>query len=63
MTIAPSTTAVLLAELESGSVVPERYSRLSVYGRCEPLFLTTAIAAIAIVGSMALCELTGRPAD
>lgn len=63
MTRNPTSTLLLLAELESGFVVPERYSRTSVYGRCEPLFLTTALAVIAVVGSMLLCELTRDASD
>lgn len=51
---------LLLRELDAGLVVPERYSRRSLYGRCEPLLGTTLLALIAVLGSMLLCEATRR---
>ena len=60
----PSTSADalagLLAELAAGHVVPERYSRRSLYGRCEPTLITAVLAMVAVLGSVLLCELTAE---
>ncbi|WP_375386848.1 hypothetical protein [uncultured Amnibacterium sp.] len=60
MTAAPMSLDRLLAELDDGIVVPQRYSRRSLYGRCEPMIATTLLAFVAIIGSMLACELTRR---
>jgi hypothetical protein len=54
MPSAPSAVDLLLQELESGTVVPERYSRRSAFQRWEPLLRTTGLALIAIVSGMLL---------
>ncbi len=51
---------LLLRQIQADSVEPFRYSRTSFYGRYEPLAATAALAAIAIVGGVLLCEST-RP--
>lgn len=52
--------AGLLAELAADRVVPERYSRRSLYGRCEPTLITTVLAMVAVLGSVLLCEFTAQ---
>lgn len=49
---------LLLRQIQSDSVEPVRYSRPSFSGRFEPLALTTALAVIAILGGVLLCECT-----
>ena len=55
-----STLDRLLGELRRGTVEPERYSTRSVWGRCEQLILTAALAALAIAGGMLLSEASAR---
>jgi len=61
MTTAASTVDRLLRELENGLVVPQRYSRRSLYGRYEPLLATTVLAFVAVIGSVLLHGLTAPP--
>ena len=58
----PTLVDALLRELESGVVVPDPYSRRSVYGRCEPMMLTAVLALVAIVAGMLLGK-TAEPDD
>ncbi|MGT2426738.1 hypothetical protein [Amnibacterium kyonggiense] len=58
--MASSTVDALLEELEHGVVRPELYSRRSLASRLSQLAITTVLAAVAIFGSLLLCELTRR---
>lgn len=53
-----TSTTILLEELRTGLVVPERYSRRSLCGRHEQLAATTAAACAAVLGSIVLREMT-----
>lgn len=55
--------ALLLAQLKDGAVVPERYSRRTVYGRYEQLMITTAVALVAVLGSMILSGMAAKRPD
>lgn len=54
---------LLLAQLRDGSVVPERYSRRTLYGRYEQLMITTAVALVAVLGSMILSGMAAKRPD
>lgn len=54
----PTSTTLLLDELRAGLVVPERYSRKSLYGRHEQLAITAVAACVTLIGSILLCEAT-----
>ena len=60
MTPTLSLTELLLQEMARGQVVPERYSRRSVYGRVEPLIVTVVLAAVVILSGMALGGACGQ---
>ncbi|TDS77697.1 hypothetical protein CLV52_2657 [Amnibacterium kyonggiense] len=50
----------LLTELEDGVVMPEQVVRRSLASRLSQLATTTVLAAVAILGSILLCELTRK---
>lgn len=56
--MASPTVDGLLTELEYGVVIPEQSAPRSLASRFSQLFITTALAAVAIFGSILLCELT-----
>ena len=52
---------VLLQAMENGTLVPERYSRMSLFDRCEPALRAAALAAFAIVSGMLLGGAAEQP--
>ncbi|GAA2754060.1 hypothetical protein [Amnibacterium kyonggiense] len=58
--MAASTVDSLLTELEDGVVMPEQVVRRSLASRLSQLATTTVLAAVAILGSILLCELTRK---
>lgn len=58
--VAASTVDSLLTELEDGVVMPEQVVRRSLASRLSQLATTTVLAAVAILGSILLCELTRK---
>ncbi len=60
---ATASLELLLRQIEADAVEPFRYSRTSFYGRCEPLALTAALAAVAILGGVLLGESAREPSS
>lgn len=63
MPVKATPLGLLLAQLRDGSVVPERYSRRTLYGRYEQLMITAAMALVAVLGSMVLSGMASKRPD
>ena len=52
---------VLLQAMEDGTLVPERYSRVSLFDRCEPALRAAVLAIFAVVSGMLLGGAAEQP--